>query len=523
MPKNRIHVLPLALPAVLAIALASPQFASADTFSDIRYTDLVARLGAATPTGAGIGIGQVEAQENAGGSYAPDPANAEFAGVTIFALNGTVAPSWHGTEVARNLFGGTSSIARDSNLVYVWRVNEWVGTGYLRVGQGTTAPAVPPNGVRVFNHSWIGSFGSTTSDNDGLRRLDFLINRDNIFVSVGTNNGAGSTGQPLVAYGYNAMSVGLPTGAHSNSLTPTGIDGPGRRKPDIVAPGSFTSFGTPVVGAAAALLFQTATTDPAISGNPNANRSLTVKSVMLAGANHRTGWANNAPQTGASRGVASAPLDPLYGVDLLDIDRAHRILTAGESEGSATALPSGPYAAPQGWDYIPSVASGASVHWTFRVSQLVPEMSVVATWYRQVATNFTSSTLQDLDLKLWRVVDGAPAAISGDAGIGVFAAGNCESTSAIDNVEHLYLRNLAPGDYVLELKRKTGTQPAMPVSVSWYLPTTFPTGDINQDGVVGAPDLAELLGQWGTAGSADLNGDGVVNASDLGILLANWG
>ncbi|MFM7135217.1 MAG: dockerin type I domain-containing protein, partial [Planctomycetota bacterium] len=210
-------------------------------------------------------------------------------------------------------------------------------------------------------------------------------------------------------------------------------------------------------------------------------------------------------------------------VDLLDIDRAHRILTAGEADGSATALPTGPFSPPQGWDYVPTLASGASVHWTFRVSQPIPEMSVVATWYRQVATNFTTTSLQDGDLKLWRVVKGAPAAISGDAGVAVFGSGNCESASTIDNIEHLYLRNLAVGDYVLELKRKTGTQPAMPITVAWYLPTTFPTGDINQDGVVGAPDLAELLGQWGGAGSADLNGDGIVNASDLGILLANWG
>lgn len=506
--------------AVLVLLVAN---AGADVFSETRFTDLAARLGAATPTGAGIGVGQVEAQENSGGSYAPDPANPEFAGATIFAMSGSVAASWHGTEVGKNLYGGSSSLAPDMNLIYVWRINEWLGTAYLRVGQGTTQPATPPNGVRVFNHSWIGSLGSATSDNDMMRRVDFCVTRDNIMTVMGTNNGAGSVAQPLLAYCFNGITVGLPTGQHANGLTPVGIDGPNRRKPDMVAPGSFTSFGTPVVGAAAALLFQTATTDPAISGNANANRSLTVKSVLLSGANHRAGWANNAPQTGASRGIATAPLDPLYGVDLLDIDRAHRILTAGESNGSTSLVPYPPITKPQGWDYVPSVASGASVYWAFRISQPVDEVSVIATWHRQIATNFTAWTLQDLDLKLWRSNKGTLTAISGDAGAAIFASGNCESASTIDNSEHLYLKGLAAGDYVLELKRKTGTQPAMPIAVSWYMPTTFPTGDIDQDGVVSATDLAALLGQWGTSGSADLDGDGVVGATDLSLLLGNWG
>ncbi len=47
-------------------------------------------------------------------------------------------------------------------------------------------------------------------------------------------------------------------------------------------------------------------------------------------------------------------------------------------------------------------------------------------------------------------------------------------------------------------------------------------GDLNGDGLVNGADLANLLSQWGGAGSADLNGDGIVNGSDLATLLANW-
>jgi len=47
-------------------------------------------------------------------------------------------------------------------------------------------------------------------------------------------------------------------------------------------------------------------------------------------------------------------------------------------------------------------------------------------------------------------------------------------------------------------------------------------GDLNGDGIVNGADLAILLGQWGTSGSADLNGNGVVDGADIAILLGSW-
>ncbi|MDI9404885.1 MAG: hypothetical protein QM516_13530 [Limnohabitans sp.] len=46
--------------------------------------------------------------------------------------------------------------------------------------------------------------------------------------------------------------------------------------------------------------------------------------------------------------------------------------------------------------------------------------------------------------------------------------------------------------------------------------------DFNDDGNVGADDLAQLLSAWGTS-AADLDGDGDTGASDLAILLSSWG
>ncbi len=49
--------------------------------------------------------------------------------------------------------------------------------------------------------------------------------------------------------------------------------------------------------------------------------------------------------------------------------------------------------------------------------------------------------------------------------------------------------------------------------------------DLDGDGAVGAADLAELLGAWGSceACPADFDGDGLVGASDLAELLGMWG
>ena len=48
-------------------------------------------------------------------------------------------------------------------------------------------------------------------------------------------------------------------------------------------------------------------------------------------------------------------------------------------------------------------------------------------------------------------------------------------------------------------------------------------GDLDGDGVVGARDIAILLGAWGSGGAADLDGNGSVGAEDLALLLGAWG
>jgi len=40
--------------------------------------------------------------------------------------------------------------------------------------------------------------------------------------------------------------------------------------------------------------------------------------------------------------------------------------------------------------------------------------------------------------------------------------------------------------------------------------------------VVNGADLAIVLGQWGSSGTADLDGNGIVDGADLAIVLGHW-
>jgi hypothetical protein len=508
---------------LLILAIQLPALpAMGDVFSDIGFTDLVARLGAGNvPTGAGIGCGQVEAQETTG-NFGPNTSNAQFAGKTFTPMSGAFGASSHATTVGQNFYGLTGSIAPGMNSIWIWEAGNWATTGYLRTNAAGQVPATPPSpSMRIINNSWVGDFAST-ANNNAIRRLDFAIVRDNLIVVNGTNNGAGSTAFPLMAYGFNGITVGVMGGAHSNGLTPAGLDGPNRRKPDLVAPNAFTSFSTPVVGAAAALLLETAATFPGLSGNANAASNLAIKASLLAGTTHRAAWTNSPATSGPTRGSTATPLDPLWGTDLLNIDRSHQILTGLEQAGSSTP-PGAPNAASRGWDHVASMAPSTSQWWRFRLHQEVAEVSVLATWHRSVTSAFGSFTLQDLDLVLWRVTpEGSLAPLTGDPGLAFFDSGNVESLSVIDNVEHLFVRGLVAGDYAIELRRKPGTQTALPIAVAWWMPPTADPADLNGDGSVGAADLAIMLGQWSGPGSGDLDGDGSVGAADLALLLGAW-
>jgi len=495
----------------------------------VGFDDLVARLGGVgVPDGSGVPVAQVEA--GSGGNYGPDQTSNEFIGVAFTAMSGAPGNSWHATTVAESYYGNTLSFANGISNVWLYEAGNWATTGYLRTGQAATAlPLLPPGNVRIFNHSWIGSFGSTTGDNDAARRSDFAMNRDDTLFMAGLNNGPG-TPPSLLSYIYNGLSVGRDDGVHSWGLVPAGYDGVGRMKPEIVAPGTATSWATAVVSAAASLMYQTANAPP-LNANANAKKGVVIKSALMAGAQHRATWTNNPTTSGPNRGVAVKPLDQVYGADLVNVNNAHWILTSGEQDGSAS-VPTSPNIGPRGWDYR-AMAAGETVYYRFRLNEAVTDVaghvSILVAWNRNFGTTVGVGTVGNLDLRLFRVLPESSMLLplTGDDGIGVFSDGNVASLSTVDNVEHLYLRDLAAGDYVIELMRIDGATLVSPTSIAWIMPeTTEPLipGDLNGDGFVNGADLAQLLGSWGPCSGcgADITGNGVVDGNDLALLLGNW-
>lgn len=439
----------------------------ADYLEETGYYALRAMEGDALPDGSTVTVTQVE---SGGRGYLPEAGEGTFtasgswfAGRTFRARSGESQASSHARDVAMHFFGANQNPSRGRAgmtpgipLIDFYNssgpdADSWLGGAWLR--PGSASPRVEIRAVQ--NHSWITNLTATSAAglNDSLLRLDYAIVRDGFLCVAAVNNFTGDGDRPpvpaLLASAYNVLSVGLTSGGHSSGGTPEGIDGPGRVKPEIVAPLDYTSFATALVSSAGALLRAKAD----VIG-PEAGRPETLKAILLAGAtkDEVPGWSNSPDQ----------PLDPLYGAGELNVLHSWRILTG--------ARPSADRPTPDaGWDHL-NLDPGESVSWAFRVAsgESVPEFSAVAVWnrivrdadgpgFRPVAEPRTNYDLS------WEPEDPEvpdPAAAA-------------HSRSTLENVEHIFLRNVPPGTWRLTLSNHSG--PAVPVAVAWRL-SRIPAG-----------------------------------------------
>ena len=418
-----------------AWALLHAGTARASYLDDIGYLALQAELGAGIPTGAGVGVTQVEASASTTSLiYMPDIAHPEFAGKTIAAKSGASTVSGHATSVGIYFYGSSSSLSRSVSTIDVYDANSWAFNGVLKTN-GTSAPVVESR--RIQNHSWIGTVDNGgATDLDILRRFDFAIQRDDFLAVVGVNNGSGNAVPALLANAYNAISVGLTDGNHSTGVST--VDGSGRVKPEIVAPLSATSFATPLVGSAGALLRQTA---PAAG-----QHSVALKAMLLAGAT-KDQFAN-------WNRTAGRPLDAHYGAGQLNVQHGYHILAAGQQAASGTES-----AGKKGWDYNTTAAAGRLYFFDIPATDTASRFSTILTWNRTVADTIAgpgwgnpSSSLADLTLRLYTASGFVKGALVD------------ESLSAVDNIEHLYEPILAPGRYALEV---TGSQTGITYGLAW--------------------------------------------------------
>ena len=506
----------------IAIGTLTCTFAFAGPVQDNHgLTDLIDRLGAGNePTGAGVEVAQVEA-ETANG-YAPDPDDPEFAGKTFTLMNGTSGASNHATNVAKRMYGtGNSRIAPGTDSIYVYTAEGWAQSSFLNVGSGGN-PASPPGNVALFNNSWIGSFGSVSLDSQAVRRADWSIDASNAMML----NGVANSGEhsPLMSFGFNCVSVGTAVGDHIGGVIPAGYDTAGCQIPLIVAVQGTTSNATGIVSGVTSMIIETAETHPNTTGNYFATLSETIKAALLTGGKHEAAWSNNTEISGLNRGRTIQPIDSMLGVGTVNIDNSWQVMSGGQHASSTSigGLIPAPHA---GWD-TGIIANNQSKYVLFDVETPADEVSVVLTWNQTVNSGFGSYSLVDLDLQLWGFDGSSLVDITGDAGLSVFSDGNVVSESAVDNVEHLYIKNLAIGQYILEVARSNSSGSSKVFSVGWLLPESDAVpGDVNGDGLINVEDLLMMLAAWGPCSGGcpeDINGDGVVDVSDLLQLLSYW-
>jgi len=414
----------------------------------IGWTHAKKRLMADMPIGRDIPVGQVEGNAQTG--YLADTRHKSLPGTGFIPESGESKLNGHATAVATYI-AGPQSAGQGVRAVHAWTVRDWIGAGYLNAGSIDDPRDDHP--ARVFNHSWIGR----TSPNAPivLRRVDHAIDTQDILVVAGVDNQPGEI-PALLASAYNTISVGTPSGNNSDELT--AIEGEGRCKPEITAPGNLTSWSTgTITGVCAALLEYADRLAEADEKNKDAARSEVIKAVLLAGADRSSNWQ---PPEGE-------PLDRKFGAGMVDIDRSLVMLEGGRAQ------PNKPTKQRYGWSFA-EIDPGKLHTYTFEVDVEQGETGIALVWHRRVlggkAKLVNEATGQTKEI--WN-----PSASVPDLNLGLVrtdADGNetmvAASISKVDNVELLHVPTLEPGKYTLRVVRQMDdTKMAWDYALAWRI------------------------------------------------------
>jgi hypothetical protein len=366
--------------------------------------------------------------------------------------------SGHADDVASNFYGLPGGIATN-----VAHVDNYDANYFIQITVTVPFPGItnytaflPSSNIddSVVNQSFIFSSPPVTLQQAVDYAYDNYAARYNTLFVSGAGNG-GPVSPPATC--YNGLGVGDYGGGSSVGPTPDN----GRAKPDITAPESYSSFSTPEVSGAAALLMQAGLRGDG-GGNTNPATDIrTVKALLLNGAIKPADWTNNPP----------SPLDTRYGAGVLDVFNSYEQLAGGKhgyivSNAVSTNSPhpptgaSGTISVLSGWDFNTNSSSSTTDginHYYFDVTNGLNNAAFTATatlvWNRQ----FSHTNINNLDLFLY------------DAESSNLVAA---STSMVDNVEHVWVPQLPQGRYDLQVLKHGGPNPVS-ISESYALAWEF--------------------------------------------------
>ena len=387
----------------------------------------------------------------------------------------------HATATARVIYGA-DGLAPGVRFVHFMTNRDFFFGKYLN-SHSDKPPADDP--IRLFNHSWIADYQPGCED--VLRRVDYAIDENDVIMCVGVNNGKKTHVPAMLSSAHNVIAVGTAGGGGNSSGGYTRHEVAGRCKPDIVGPDRQTSFTTAMVTACAATLIEAA--NARTKDAPDAARSEVIKAAMLAGALKPDGWA---PQQGR-------PLDEHLGAGMVNVDQSLRILDGGpvvreakqknvdvsennEAENTnadkskAPAIKGDdeqqsvelvPVLTPRGWVFE-QIESGKRHRYCFDLKEPAKQVSLVLTWHRRIdPLMVTNMRTQE---KLWQ---GLPR--TADLNLRLQALDENDkvlfieqSVSKVDNVEHIFRRDLPAGRYRIEIWRmRDNHEDAWDYSFAW--------------------------------------------------------
>lgn len=509
-------VYPLQFVFVILSLFIWPLTAYGDYKADIGYALLTSELGGITPDGDGVHVTQVEALS--GDAWMPNVADSQFSGKNIYDKS-TGHPSGysgHANTVGRYFYGNTISVAPGVEEIDTYVAGhsqeppwQWLVRGFLKPWDGPAwnrtwfhpwydIPDENPDCLtddiaspsRVANHSWVG----TASTSEILRRLDFAIDSDEFIQVTGMNNG--SVNKELLSSAFNVISVGNIDGNHpTGSVAKDGVYTGERTKPEIVAPFTRTSWGTPVVAASAAVLIEVGRDTAPSNGSTtnrdgdiisNAERSEVVKAALMAGADRFTD--NDSTEfdifdyRGAVDNRSDNGLDERFGAGQVNVHHSYYIVAEGEQESDRTGSGNILW---NGFDvddaFGVSVGTPHSARYTFTTDETHCRLAASLVWNIRIeggnCDNFSGvATLYNYDLVLYDITGGGRQLVAG-------------SFSTVDNTENLWIALQKDRDYEIEvLAVNEGQDFSWDYALAWRV---FADGDI--DGIADYWELKHNL------------------------------
>ena len=470
----------------LAAALAAANTVHAvTTFDQIGLTQL--QSAAPNINGSGVNVAQVEASVSSTtlNAFEPNPANlSTHAQFTFIDASGNSSgsynsadASWHAGYVASLFYGGAGAgVAPDVSHVYVYAESDYYNTLYADTAPINSSLGEAPS---VVNQSFVYP-GVTSSTSQYLDQIwdNYAAQNNTLFVTAIGDGQTTSTTTPSYVNApadmYNGIAVGAYAGIGATPSTWVGPTWDGRSAPDLIAPGSYTSYTAPLVSGSAALLIQAGNEQIGGAGTAGAATDIrTVKALLLNGATKIQGWTNSYTANSgtytynATTANAITPLDPRYGAGMVNVYNSYENLAGGEhnysvaTSAAVSSLSSNVTAAPAAG--FAGTAVAATSGWNLA--------SITASSSKNAVENYdfnlpgTSINSWDLTATLTWNKDYQAGGINHLLLFLLNSSGQqvASSTSMLDNLQQININSalgmstLAPGQYDLAVEMLGGS------------------------------------------------------------------